>query len=326
MPTIASAIAALKNKFPITREPGPGGVELRGRQPRSATTIHGWPSLILGLPIVAVGLAVMGVAGGYITVDHSSGRQMPTWFAAILGAVFAWAGMSFVVHGLGGARRTARARRLRAAHPAEPWRWDHRWDERGSTDDTAVRAGQSVYAAVFMFVFLVPFHWVGFVARDGSLIFGLVALLFDAAALALLARGIYLFARRLKYGSGRALFARFPFRRGTTLEVHIESPRALPQHAVVSATLRCIQERYVRSGGGGDETVTVSCIELYRDMGPAPFVTTGAGGRALRVRFDLPRDVPITDLASRPCRYWEVEVEAGTDGVDYAARYLVPVY
>jgi hypothetical protein len=325
MRAIASAIAALKSKFPVTREPGPGGVELRGRQARSATTIHGWPSVILGLPFVAVGLAILGVATGYITVQ-SDGRQLPTWFIAILGTVFAWAGLSFVGHGLGGARRTARAWRLRAAHPGEPWRWDHPWEERGSIDDTGARAGQSVYAAIFMFVFLVPFHWIGFVARDGSLIFGLVALLFDAVALALLVRGIYLFLRRLKYGSGRALFASFPFRPGTTLEVHVESPRALPQHAVVSATLRCVQERYVKSGSGEDATVTVSCFELYRDTAPAPFVTTGAGGRALRVRFDLPRDVPVTDLASRPCRYWEVEVEAGTDGVDYAARYLVPVY
>jgi hypothetical protein len=326
MPSIASAIAALKNKFPVTLEPGPGGVELRGRQARSATTIHGWPSVILGLPFVAVGLAIISVATGYITVRQSGGRQVPSWLIASLGAVFAWAGISCVVHGLRGLRRTARSRQLRAAHPGEPWRWDHAWDERGSTDDTGARAGQSVYAAIFMFVFLAPFHWIGFVAPDGALMFGVVALLFDAAALALLWRGTYLFARRLKYGGGRALFARFPFRPGTTLELHVEAPGALPQHALASATLRCIQERYVKSGTGEDATVTVSCFELYRDTAPAPFIATAIGGRALRVRFELPSDVPITDLASRPCRYWEMDVEAGTDGVDYAARYLVPVY
>jgi hypothetical protein len=177
-----------------------------------------------------------------------------------------------------------------------------------------------------MFIFLAPFHWVGFVAPDGALMFGVVALLFDAAAAALLWRAVYLFARRLKYGSGRALFARFPFRPGSTVEVHLEAPQALPQHAVATATLRCIQERYVTRGSGDDKATSVVCFEKYRDVATAPLVSSGAGARALRVRFDLPPDVPTTDLASRPCRYWEVDVEASTDGVDYAARFLVPVY
>lgn len=327
MRQIASALAAIRSKFPpVEIEGGPAGVQLSGRQSRSATTIHGWPSLILGLPFVGVGLTIIAVAAGYITIRHSGGRHVPSWFLATIGAVFAWAGLSFVVHGLRGARRTARSQRLRATHPGEPWRWDHAWDERGSTDDTGARAGQSLYAAVFMSVFLAPFHWIGFVAPDGMLMFGIVALLFDIAIVALIGRAVYLFARRLKYGSGRALFNRFPFRPGSTLELHVEAPRALPQHAVANATLRCIQERYVRSGSGEDATVSVECFGLYRDVAPAPWASAGAGVRSLRVRFDLPRDVPITDLASRPCRYWEVDVEASTDGVDYAARYLVPVY
>jgi hypothetical protein len=327
MRPIASALGAIKSRFPpVQINGGPAGVRLSSRQSRSATTIHGWPSLILGLPFVGVGLAIIAAAAGYITVRQSGGRHVPSWLLASIGAVFAWAGLSFVVHGLRGARRTARSRRLRAAHPGEPWRWDHAWDERASTDDTGARAGQSLYGTVFMAVFLAPFHWIGFVAPDGPLMFGIVALLFDIAVVALICHAVYLLARRLKYGSGRALLARFPFRPGSTLELHVQAPQALPQHAVASATLRCIQERYVRSGSGEDTTVSVECFELYRDVAPAPWASAGAGVRSLRVRFDLPHDIPITDLASRPCRYWEVDIEASTDGVDYAARYLVPVY
>jgi hypothetical protein len=58
----------------------------------------------------------------------------------------------------------------------------------------------------------------------------------------------------------------------------------------------------------------------YDALGPGP------GTRAIRVTFSVPADVPATDLSSYACRYWDVDVEAGTDGVDYAARFLVPVY
>jgi hypothetical protein len=326
MRSIASAIAAIKAKVPVTLEAGPDGVELNGRQPRSATTVHGWTSAIIGLPFAGGGLAVIAAAAGLLTLPQSRGRPLPSWLLAPVGAVFALVGMSLIVHGLRGARRMARVRRLRAAHPNDPWRWDHAWDERGSTDDTAARAVRSFAAAVFMFLFLVPFHWIGFFAPDRVAMFGVVALLFDVVALVLLGRAAYLLARRLKYGNGRALFGRFPFRPGTTLEVHVEAPPALPQHALATATLRCIQERYVTRGSGKNRTTSVVCFEIYRDTAPAELVGAGAGLRALRVRFDLPRDVPTTDLASRPCRYWEVEVDASTDGVDYAARFLVPVY
>ena len=40
----------------------------------------------------------------------------------------------------------------------------------------------------------------------------------------------------------------------------------------------------------------------------------------------LPRDVPGTDLASRPPRYWQLEVNGEVRGADYAGRFLVPVY
>jgi hypothetical protein len=145
----------------------------------------------------------------------------------------------------------------------------------------------------------------------------------DVALLAVLGRGGYLLARRIKYGVARAVYGRFPFRPGTTLELHVEAPAALPQHAVATATLRCVEERYPPDRNGRKQAF-VLCYEVYRDTAPAKPV--GGGVRTLRVRFDLPRDVPVTDLSSRPGRYWEVELEAATDGVDYAARFMVPVY
>jgi hypothetical protein len=321
-----SIIAALQSKFPIRLEPGPDGMPLPGRQARSPTAVSGWTAIVIALPVVVVGLACLGIAAGYIPIKASGARQAPSWIFGVFGAVLAWAAISSGVHGARGLQQSARRDRLRSAHPDEPWRWDHTWDERGSTDDTSDRAGSLLVGAFVMLVFMAPFHWIGFVAGRGLVMFGVIALLFDAVALALIARAVYLLMRRWKYGRTRARFARFPFRPGSTVEIHVEAPVALPQHAVVTATLRCVQERYVRSGTGEEASLSVACYEKYRDVTPAPFASTAGGGRALRVRFELPRDVPSTDLSSRACRYWELEVEAATDGVDYRARYLVPVY
>jgi hypothetical protein len=303
-----------------------GGKALSNRAARSGTTIHGWPAVVLGVPIAAAGLGLAALVLGFLAPATVRTNGMPPWILAMVGVSFAWAGVSTSVHGLLGVRRKAHVRRLQARHPGEPWRWDHPWNERGTHDDTLQRARFFFSVAVFIFVFLTPFHWIGFVAPRRALPFGIVALLFDAIAVGLLVASAYFVLRRLKYGPGMARFGRFPFRRGSPLELHVEAPRALPQHAVATATIRCIQERYVTSGTGEDRTTTVQCFEVFRDTAPAALVGAGAGSRALRVAFDIPQDAPLTDLASRPCRYWEVDVEAITDGVDYAARFLVPVY
>ena len=305
---------------------GSGGVALSNRAARSGTTIHGWPAVFVGAFVMAAGLGIAGLVMGIITPGAVKPQPMPRSIIAFAGLLFAFAGASASVAGVQGVVRMARVRRLRAAHPDEPWRWDHPWNERSTRDDTGARARHFFVVAMFLFTFLTPAHWIGFFGPRMALPVALVALFFDLVAVGLLVAAGYFVLRRLKYGAGVAVFASFPFRRGSTLELHVQAPRALPQHAVPTATLRCVQERYVTTGTGEDRSTNVHCFEIYRDTAPPEFTTAGSGSRALRVRFAIPPDAPTTDLASRPCRYWEVDIDAVTDGVDYGARFLVPVY
>jgi hypothetical protein len=305
---------------------GSRGVPLSNRAARSGTTIHGWPAVVVGALVMAAGVALAGLVMGIIAPGAVKPQPMPRWIIAFAGMLFAFAGASASLHGIQGVRRTTRIRRLRAAHPGEPWRWDHHWNERGTQDDTGARARHFFVVAMFLFTFLTPAHWIAFFGPRMARPFAVVALFFDAIAVGLLVAAGYFVVRRLKYGPGIALFASFPVRRGSTLELRVEAPRALPQHAVPTATLRCVQERYVTTGTGEDRSTNVQCFEIYRDAAPAEQVGAGTAQRALRVSFAIPADAPTTDLASRPCRYWEVDVEAVTDGVDYGMRFLVPVY
>ena len=314
----------LESKYDAS-SPGTG-TALANRAARSGTSVQGWAAVVAGLIATTAGIGFAALVTGVVGRGLLTTGGFPPWILAMMGGLFALAGLSSTIHGVRGISRVARVRRLRAAHPSEPWLWDHAWNGRVAFDDTTSRARQFFVISIFFFLFLMPFHWIGFFVPKAGIPFAVVALLFDVIAIGLLAASGYFVLRRLKYGRGIASFGQFPFRRGSTLDLHVQAPRALPQHAVPTATLRCIQERYVTTGTGKNQHLTVECREIYRDTAQVEVVASSGGQRTIRVRFALPADAPATDLASRPCRYWEVDVTAATDGVDYAARFLVPVY
>lgn len=299
-----------------------GGARLADRLPRSYEGAQrGWPPVAATMASLAIGVMVVAM-----WVD-----EIRLLVAMLPIAVLAAGAVS--VHAVHRVRQDMKMRRLRAAHPKEPWRWDHTWDERGTRDDTASDAAHATAAGVVLAVAAVPANTISVSALVGgdtlrwvlAVPFVAVALALDVMAACLFVSGARLTARRLRYGGGIALFEGFPFRRGDRLRLHVEAPRALPRHALVTATLRCVQERHV-TPDTADDSPTLRCFEVYRDSAPAERFDAGSGVRALRLTFRIPSDVPASDLASSPCRYWEVDVEAGTDGVEYAARFLVPVY
>ena len=315
---------------------------LKNRAARSGSFgVHGRTAVMLGALFLVGAATPVALNADTILAQRLADWNGAWWLRAHAVTCVAVLGLAMLVHGMRGLRRASVVAHRRAASAHQPWRWDYEWDERGARDDDSMRrARQFIVAGIGTFGIGAPIHWITLeeIGRRAAQIdvaqiiivwlpLGLGILLLDLIAMLMLAKGGKLILRRLKYGPGMATFARFPFRVGEPLELHVQAPRSLPQHAVVTATLRCIQERYVTTETRRGETQTnIQCFELYRDSTPADHVATGAGTRTLRVRFDLPRDGPVTDLTSRPCRYWEIDVEASTDGLDYAARFLVPVY
>jgi hypothetical protein len=170
-----------------------------------------------------------------------------------------------------------------------------------------------------MILFLLPFHWVAFFSRERPVVFQLVTLIFDAVIVALLWRVGHVVARRLRYGESRLRLGDFPIAPGRDAELLLDelSPRA--RAYPIRATLRCIEERFEVRGSGKNSSRESICYELYRDE---RLVAPGEP----RVVFPIPDAVPGTRLAEPPPRYWELELSAETPGVDYGARFLVPVY
>lgn len=300
-------------------EPSAGGVEMKGRTPRVTGPTQGWLSVLLGLPFAAAGVAAIALSLGHGTIAEGGKLTFPPFAAAALGLCFVVAGLSFVVYGLVGVAKRRGLAALRARYPDQPWMADYPWDRKGGRDEAPDEAGRTLWFVAYMATFLVPFHWVAFFSRERPFLFQLVTLIFDAVNAALLGRVVYLTARRIRYGPSRIALARFPIAPGTTAELLLDdlSPaaRALP----IRATLRCVEERFeVRGSGKNRSRVSVS-YQLYTDS------TTVAPGEP-RLRFELPENVPGTRLAAHPPRYWELELAAEAPGVDFGARFLIPVY
>jgi hypothetical protein len=309
---------------------------LKNRAARSSSFgVHNGRAVMVGALLLIA--AVAPVAGSvHRILARPVGAWNGRWWLGAYAVTFvALAGLAVLVHGVRGLRRIAAIGRRRAANAYQRWAWDYEWNEQVARDDDAMRrARQFVGIGIAMLLLLAPLQLIAFAgisrgSADAVMLvpFALITVMFDLIALAVLSGGVKLMLRQLKYGQGIATFSCFPFRVGQELELEVQAPRALPHHAVVTATLRCIQERYITTSTSDHETRTnVQCFELYRDTSPAEPVATRTGSRALRVRFAIPADAPTTDLASRPCRYWEVDLEATTEGIDYGARFLVPVY
>lgn len=300
-------------------EPSAGGVELRGRNPRATSTAEGWFAVVLGLPFAATGVATIALALGQVTMAAGRTLTFPPFAVAALGLCFVLAGLSFVVHGLRGVVRRNGLAALRARYPEQPWMVDYPWDRRGGRDEAPGEAGRLLWFVAFMTVFLIPFHWVAFFSSERPVVFQFATLLFDAVSVAMLGRVAYLVARRVRYGDSRIALGSFPIAPGTTAELLLDALSPLARAHPIRATLRCIEERFEVRGTGKNRSRVSVCYERYRDQAVvAPGDT--------RVRFELPDDVPSTHLSAVPPRYWELELAAETPGVDYGARFLVPVY
>jgi hypothetical protein len=288
---------------------------------QSATTIDGWPSALLGLPFLIAGVLIEAVA---FDVTHAP-RDVPPWVGGLIGGMFVFGGLSFLIHGLRGVvRRAAYVREVRQ-RPDQPWMYDFHWRQDGVTFSAFGTMLGRLMAALVWYAFLAPFFWVGLNANGGGA-FLVFAALFGLLGLVFWFRWLQMLAELVRYGNSFLQYDTFPYALGGTMSAQLRTDRhfAVIQELVV--TFRCVEEKYVTSGTGRNSRV-VLCYELYKDA--ATFrrdqLTAFAAG-VLPLQFRIPGDQPTTALASQPPIYWEIEARGTAPDADYEAYFLVPVY
>jgi len=302
---------------------------LPGQQPRGAAGASGCAAaffIVFGLPFMAAGAALALLARGVIPAGKDS-AGMPGWLPWCLALLFFGAGAFLSVKGVGALVERARRKGRRERHPDEPWRADHDWDSAGASHSATSSLPGQLAVMAFMGLLLAPFNYFTFYAPEKEIPFWARALVvFFDVVLVLVFVGIVLtIVQQAKYGRARLAFQSFPFFLGDTLTARLATDRSIGRFKKLTFTLRCIEERTETTRSGDETTVHTVCDQLWADE-----VALEGGavheGHEVPVSFKLPDGDYGTRLAEPPARYWELAVAADTPGLDFAARFLVPVY
>lgn len=282
----------------------------------------GLSGVFFGLPFLAVGVFVGLLVGGAVPLP-SGEHQVPLWVLVAFGLVFGLVGATVVLAGLRGWLRQRRRDALFARYPDEPWRGDHDWDERVARDRGSNLLGRFA-AAAFVTLFLSIFNYLAFFTREVPFpVIGIVAV-FDLILVFVWGLAFYTLGRRLKYGRTRVRLSTFPFLVGHPLRVTVELPPALRDFPALRATLRLAEQRWEThrtSNGTSSQRVT------YERWAEERVIPAEELGREVGLEFLIPPGAPATDLGSATAqRYWELQLDAETPGIDYHGLFLLPVY
>ena len=292
-----------------------------------ATQSGGGCLILFALPFITVGVGTILFSLGYLNIEAQSGNDAPPWLLTAFGSVFALAGLAVAWGGVTGMYRARAARKRKDEHPLEPWFWDHPWDSRRAESGGLGPAIQSFMAFLFLSAFLSMFNWWAFFSDQGPWPVKLIVIVFDVITLAVLGGAIYLLFQYFKYGKSRLHFARFPFRPGRSVEAGLEAGSRLAAAPSIDLTLRYIEEVTETTGSGKNRSSTqvLYCLhEVKQELRAGQFDPTSA--MAIPISIRLPDGDYANRLLETPRRYWELEVKAETPGIDYSARFLLPVY
>jgi hypothetical protein len=260
------------------------------------------------------------------TADGSP--RPPDWLIWSLVALFGGAGAFVTLKlGVGSLVDRSRLKARRALHPDEPWRADHSWDPAGGSYSPGSSLAGQLAVMAFMAALLAPFNYFAFYEpRPDMPTWAKLLVGFFDLILVLVVVGIVMtLVQQAKYGRSRLAYQSFPFFLGDRLSARLGSSRPIGQFKKMTLTLRCIEERTETTRSGGKTTIRTVCDHLWSDE----VVLEGGAmreGNEVPVSFDLPSGDYATRLAEPPARYWELAVVADTPGLDFSAKFLVPVY
>ena len=269
------------------------------------------------LVFVSVGLGsfLFGVAGTWGPFkDGLRANGDPRFFYAMMafGAVFGLIALRMLQIVLTAARQ-AGERRDRS-NLQRPWESDYPWKPEGQRPDYEGNTGAFLLGYIGFFGLIGLFNLV-FTSPSPWLLRGIV-LLVDLFALAILLDGLRKLWQASRHGRPRMRWTTFPAFLGDRLEGVFLISRALRQRGPVKAILRCVQD-----SGGSESSEPFVIYQQTREIDAAGDVL-----RELPVAFDVPPDLPGTDLYRGDATYWQVFLQVPVIGPDFEVIFLAPVY
>ncbi|HEY5658541.1 MAG TPA: hypothetical protein VIY27_12205 [Myxococcota bacterium] len=244
----------------------------------------------------------------------------------LFGALFVGVGVGIALLARRGRRAARQLEERRARHPDEPWLWNEAWAQgrlrcsARSSMRTAWLFAIAWNAVVLSVAFLAP----GELAESGNEKIA-IAVIFLAVGVGLLAWALHATWRWRRFGESVFEMLRVPGVLGGELAGTLQVGGELSATDAVTARLSCIH-RYV-TGSGKNRSTHEDIRWSDEQRLPATALARGPFGHALNLRFELPYDAKPSDaVASDDMILWRLEVQTRMPGVDYRARFEIPVF
>lgn len=256
-------------------------------------------------------------------------RDLQSPFVGLLvgfGALFICLSIYIAWQSLSAIRLDRFKQAMRNAHPDKPWYVREEWMD-GRIEYRAGRhALYSGIGAAVMTAIMVPVLMLAaeIMKTDPH---PMVYILYLFPILSVIFTGIFVYRlmRWLKYGDSVFEMTPPPGVIGGSLTGRVMTSVRLPDHQAVTARLKAIH-RYKTRSGGKTQTSEKTIWEQDESIQPLELSTKGFQTE-IPVQIDIPEDIPESnDDDADSQHYWKLEVKADSEGVDYWAEFIVPVF
>lgn len=265
---------------------------------------------LFAFPFCAAGLATI------FSAPYSNGPELAVRIAA--GSAFVVAGLAVIFGSVVISGATAESFQLRRRYPDQPWMWRRDWSANAINDQGALWTGMiwtfAIIWNLISFPLLFVFPWKE--VRDSPVV--VVLFVFPAVGVMLLITALYKSLQRVKYGGSVCHIDQMPIVPGRSFHGEIETRmRDVPPNGV---TMRLTCVRRTSSGRSTNETIVWQETQTV-------LATPSYDGAHVPFSFAVPADAEATQSVLGAAHIaWRLEALAEVPGVDYNARFDLPVF